>query len=458
MPIKITTSHDVTPHVIHLVSKSQLDAWKASADEASVLFLEACDGKQSIYTLPGSHPGHLVVLCIVDDDPSVIASLPTTLACHSYTLDSEFLTSVDEEAILLQWQLGEYRYLRYKSKEQPPLPTLVIPQSYDAAYQQALMTYEAIALARDLINCPSEDLGPAELSDTMQRLADRYQGEFTTIVGEDLLKHQLNAIHAVGRASTRAPRLLSLQWGNPQHRTLTLVGKGVCFDSGGLNIKHTPGMKNMKKDMGGAAHVIALAQLIMAAKLPINLQLLVPAVDNLIAGNAYKPGDVIRTLSGITAVIENTDAEGRLILADTLTWAQKKPSELIIDFATLTGAARIALGLELPALFCNDSTIREELVALSTEVNDDIWPMPLYQGYQKYIKSDIADVANAGATGYGGAITAALFLEKFVSGPWCHFDISALNDRAAPGKPVGAATMGIMTVFSWLKKRYTQDK
>ncbi|MBL0689945.1 MAG: leucyl aminopeptidase family protein, partial [Pseudoalteromonas sp.] len=315
---------------------------------------------------------------------------------------------------------------------------------------------DAINLARDLVNTPAADMMPQHLSQVMSDLADTFDGEFTQWVGDELLEQNYPTIHMVGRASENKPRLLDLKWGAVDAPQITLVGKGVCFDSGGLDLKPSSGMRNMKKDMGGAAHVIALAQLIMAANLPIRLRVLVPAVENAVSRNAFRPGDVIKTRKGIMVEIDNTDAEGRLVLCDALSEAQNDEPELIIDFATLTGACRVALGTELPGFFSTERDVANAIMDSGMQVNDPVWQLPLFEQYTPFLKSDVADMTNCSSTPFGGAITAALYLKEFVepNTPWVHFDVMAWNLRALPGRPAGGEALGIRAVFTYLQNRF----
>jgi leucyl aminopeptidase len=309
---------------------------------------------------------------------------------------------------------------------------------------------------RDLVNTPAEHMGPEELAQAVRQAAMAHGATFREIVGERLLKAGFPAIHAVGRAAARAPRLIELNWGNPKHPRLVLVGKGVCFDTGGLDLKGADGMRLMKKDMGGAANALGLATLVMALKLPVRLQLLIPAVENAVSGNAYRPGDVIRTRAGVHIEIGNTDAEGRVILCDALAYgAEGKPS-LMIDMATLTGAARVALGPQLPALFSRDTALARELVDRGLALHDPMWQLPLWDGYHVNIESDIAAIVNTGKNTMAGAITAALFLQDFVpaSVPWLHLDLFAWNDAARPGRPVGGEAQTLRTLLAWLEARF----
>ena len=321
---------------------------------------------------------------------------------------------------------------------------------------RGLMMANALCAARDLINTPAEHMGPAELADAVRKLADAHGASFHQTVGDALLKEGFPAVHAVGRASARPPRLIELLWGDPDHRRLTLVGKGVCFDSGGLDIKSPDGMRQMKKDMGGAAIAISLASLVMALKLPVRLQLLIPAVENAISGNAYRPGDVIRTRKGLHIEIGNTDAEGRVILCDALAYGAESRPELMIDLATLTGAARIALGPQLPALFCRRMDLARELVDRSLALNDPLWHLPLWRDYHRGIESEIADIVNTGRGPMAGAISAALFLEDFVPQDmdWLHLDVFGWNDVPRPGRPVGGEAQSVRTLLAYLEQRF----
>jgi leucyl aminopeptidase len=314
---------------------------------------------------------------------------------------------------------------------------------------------EAIFWVRDMITTPAEEMNPKQLGIEAKKLAEMFQASFHEIVGDDLLKHGYRGIYTVGRAAVEAPRLIDIHWGNTNHPKLTLVGKGVCFDSGGLDLKAAEYMLLMRKDMGGAAHVLGLAYMIMQANLPVRLRVLIPAVENCISSKAYRPGDVIVAKNGTSIEVGNTDAEGRVVLADALVEAASESPDLMIDFATLTGAARVALGLGLPALFCNRADIANQLVAASFEAQDPLWQLPLFAPYKKYIKGKIADLTN-NPPSYGAAITAALFLEQFVQNhPWLHIDLMAWNDSSTPGKPEGGEAMGIRALFAYLTTRYT---
>ncbi|WP_043785015.1 leucyl aminopeptidase family protein [Rubrivivax gelatinosus] len=384
--------------------------------------------------------------------PWALAALPRALPAGNYRLSADGL-AVAPEVAAMSWELGGYRFDLYKPAKSEPA-TLLLAKS--AAAERGLLLATAIASVRDLVNTPAEHMGPAELAEAVKLVAEQHGAEFRQTVGDALLKAGFPAIHAVGRAAARAPRLIELHWGDPKHPQLTLVGKGVCFDTGGLDVKSPEGMRQMKKDMGGAANALGLAQMVMALGLPVHLTLLIPAVENAIAGNAYRPGDVIRTRSGLHIEIGNTDAEGRVILCDALAYGAEAKPGLMIDLATLTGAARVALGAQLPALFCRDTATARELVDLGLELNDPLWHMPLWRDYHGGIESEIADIVNTGRGPQAGAINAALFLEDFVPEalPWLHVDLYAWNDAARPGRPAGGEAQTLRTLLAWLERRY----
>ena len=357
------------------------------------------------------------------------------------------------ERLALAWGIGAYQFTRYRKAERAPA-TLVWP---DNAGRTAIQrSVDAATLARDLINTPAQDLGPSALARAAQQMARAHRMRARVIVGDALLKDGYGLIHAVGRAAADAPRLIDLRWGEAGHPKVTLVGKGVCFDTGGLDIKTADGMKLMKKDMGGAAHALALAQMIVQAKLPVRLRVLVPAVENAIAGNALRPLDVITSKKGLTVEIGNTDAEGRLILADALAEACAEKPALLIDLATLTGAARVALGPDLPALFVNDETLAAELLEHSEREADPMWRMPLWAPYRPRLKSGVADLNNVADGPMAGAVNAALFLQEFVAAgvPWIHLDLFGWNPWPAPGRPVGAQAQCLRALFALLEARF----
>jgi leucyl aminopeptidase len=365
-------------------------------------------------------------------------------------------TAEEATQLCLGFAYGGYRFDRYRQVKSDAA-TIEAPANADVSY--VALAAESLRMARDWINTPAADLGPVELGLAARQLAERHQAAFQEWVGEDLLAANFPAIHAVGRASAAAPRLLDLRWTPRSGETyprLTLVGKGVCFDSGGLDIKSGSGMALMKKDMGGAAVALGLAHLLMSAGIRAQLRVLVPAVENAISGNAYRPGDVLNTRKGLTVEIGNTDAEGRLVLCDALALADAERPDLIIDFATLTGAARVALGPELPALFGNDDSIVQELARISAVEHDPLWPMPLWAGYEDELASKIADLNNVASSALAGAIFGALFLKRFVSEstPWVHLDLYAWNSKDRPGRSIGAEAQALRGVYRYLMKRY----
>ncbi|HTH68011.1 MAG TPA: leucyl aminopeptidase family protein [Rhodanobacter sp.] len=382
---------------------------------------------------------------------TALAALPCALPEANYHLADEGVLD-DPLQAALGWALGAYQFGRYRQPKRAPARLVV--SSADLAQLAPLV--EATAQVRDLVNTPTEDMGPAQLADAVRQLGKTHRAKVREWVGDDLLKANFPTIHAVGRAGSRPPRLVELTWGKAGDPSLVLIGKGVCFDTGGLNLKSGDGMRWMKKDMGGAAHAIALAGLVMQAKLPLSLTLLIPAVENSVAGNAMRPGDVITTRAGITVEVDNTDAEGRLVLCDALAYAAERQPQLIIDFATLTGAARVALGPDLPALFANGDALAEAAVAAGTQVGDPLWRLPLWRPYRRMLESHVADIANAGPSRHAGAITAALYLERFVPDTieWLHLDTYAWNDSDRPGRPRGGEAMGVRALFEFLQRRH----
>ncbi|MGH8174551.1 MAG: leucyl aminopeptidase family protein [Rhodanobacteraceae bacterium] len=411
-------------------------------------------GESGRYVLvPGKDGAPAAVLAGCDrrDPLFCLASLPLRLPEGDYSIDSRGL-ALDATHVALGWALGSYQFDRYRKASRKPARLVVDARTANDATPMS----DAIRTVRDLINTPTEDLGPAELCAEVRRLAERHGANYREWVGEDLLAANFPTIHAVGRASHRAPRLAELTSGPADAPHLVLIGKGVCFDTGGLDIKTADGMRWMKKDMGGAAHAIALAGLVLEMKLPVRLTLLIPAVENSIAGNAYRPGEVIRTRPGLTVEVDNTDAEGRLVLCDALAYASEQKPDLILDFATLTGAARVALGPDLPALFANREDVADALLAAARDTQDPLWRMPLWRPYLVMLDSSVADLANAGASRHAGAITAALYLERFVpeSQAWCHLDVYSWNDGERPGRPRGGEAQGLRAYLAFLRKRY----
>ena len=434
---------------ITALEATEFESWLGTQSASHKRWIKAngfVAGSGSHCLIPASDGAIERVLAGVDrkEGPWALAGLVDRLPAGRYALDGK-PTARDANDAALGWGLASYRFTRYR-KFEGSLPQLVWPKAADRGSVTAAI--EATALVRDLINTPSEDMGPVELAAAARALARRFKAKVSVTTGDALLKKNYPLIHAVGRASDRAPRLIDLRWGSRGPR-VTLIGKGVCFDTGGLDLKSAGGMKLMKKDMGGAAHVLGLAHMVMAAKLPLRLRVLVPAVENSVSGNAFRPLDVIRSRKGLSVEIGNTDAEGRLVLADALTDACSEKPALLIDFATLTGAARVALGTELPALFCNDDALAGRFLRRGGEVHDAVWRLPLHQPYRNLLDSKVADLNNISEGGFGGAITAALFLEAFVEPdiPWAHLDVMGWNTRARPGRPVGGEALGLRAAF-----------
>lgn len=358
----------------------------------------------------------------------------------------------------LGWLLAHYSFDRYKRDAQPNGPRTLLTTE-PARIEQTTREADAVALVRTLVNTPAADMGPLELEAEAARIAKNHDATLTVTKGHDL-ETGYPMIHAVGMAAAKAnaPRLIEIEWGNPAHPRIAVIGKGVIFDSGGLDIKPSSGMRQMKKDMGGAAHALALAQLIMQFRLPVRLHMLIPAVENAIAGNAFRPGDILTSRKGLTVEIANTDAEGRLVLADALTKAAENDPTLVIDFATLTGAARVALGPDLPATFVNDDLLADAVLKAGVAQDDPLWRLPLYAGYDEMLKSDIADLNNAPDGGFAGAVTAALFLQKFVdpTTPWIHLDTFAWRPSSKPGRPKGGEALGLRAVWAMLQERFAR--
>lgn len=442
------------------LTKPQFEAWLTQATPAEAAWLAALDfsAQEGRHALLPTVEGRLgrVLLAVEDDSPDLwaFAGLPETLPAGDYVLAASTPPAL-AETLSLGWAVGGYRFSRYKSKEAPAPARLVWPEGVDRP--SVVRSAAAVGLVRDLITTPAEDMGPADLEATARSLAHRYGADLTVTRGEQLLEQDYPAIHAVGRAAGRGrePRLIDLTWtGSESGPQVTLVGKGVCFDTGGLDLKSPANMKLMKKDMGGAAHVLGLAYLIMDAGLPLRLRLLVPAVENSVSGEAFRPLDVLRTRQGLTVEVGDTDAEGRLILCDALAEAGRERPDLLLDMATLTGAARVALGTELPALFCNDDELATAALTVSTQEADPLWRLPLHRPYKRFLDSKVADLSNIGSTGFGGAITAALFLERFVpeGAPWIHIDVMAWNTAGRPGRPEGGEAQGLRALYALIRE------
>ena len=442
---------------LHLVQRNTLAAWRATQPESVGTWIDAHAFDASPGTmlpLPGADGGIAGALLATGDplDPASYAHAPGILPGDAWRVAAD--PGADERAALqLGWGLGAYRFDRYKAR--PRGPARLAGDHDDAVFD----ILAACVRVRDLVNTPSQDMGPDQLEQVACEIAERHGARIEAITGDDLLARNFPAIHAVGRASHRAPRLLSLQWGDDAHPHVAIVGKGVCFDTGGLDLKPADGMRWMKKDMGGAAHAIALAELVMARRLPVRITLLVPAVENAIGPDAFRPGEVIATRTGVSVEIDNTDAEGRVVLGDALAYAAEGKPDLLLDFATLTGAARVALGPELPALYSNDDAVAQAWLDAGVRVRDPLWRMPLWRPYLRYLTSHIADIANSGPSKMAGSIAAALYLERFVAAgqAWAHVDGYAWNDADRPGRPAGGEAQGLRAAFAMLKARFTSQ-
>jgi len=446
-------------HLIHLVDKGSFEAWAKgrSPEDRALIEAHRFDGKTGFaFVLLPRGNGFEVVSAVknaAELSPWCLAKLAESLPEGTYRV-------VDGEPgkAALGWLLAQHRFDAYRSKsDEAERGPRVLVTAEPAKIEETVRLAEATALVRDLVNTPAADLGPAEIEQAVRDQAARLGAKVQVTSGEALAEGY-PLIAAVGAAATeeRAPRLVELEWGDPSHPRLAIIGKGVCFDSGGLDLKPASGMRIMKKDMGGAAHALALAALIIAGKVPVRLHLLIPAVENAVSGAAYRPGDIVRSRNGLTVEIDNTDAEGRLILADALAKAVEGEPELIVDFATLTGAARIALGPDLPATFANRDDLAAELEAAARDVEDPLWRMPLWDPYDEMLKSDIADLANSSSSPMAGTITAAMFLKRFVPDEiaWAHLDTWAWRDPARPGRPKGGEALGLRAVFELLRRRY----
>lgn len=446
---------------IELVDKDSFEPWLKQQGERrrAALAAQKFAGKGYEFAiLPGEKPDEWSVVTGVANVNSLsswcLAKLAEVLPGGTYRLDGREVGPAS-----LGWLTAQYRFDRYRSagSDNGAGEPRVLLTKDAARIETTVRLAEATHVVRDLVNTPAADMGPTELEKAATALARRHHATASVTRG-DALEQGYPMIHAVGRAASRhhAPRLIEMEWGDSKHPRVAIVGKGVCFDSGGLDLKPSSAMRLMKKDMGGGAHALALAQLVMQERLPIHLHLIIPAAENAVGGDAFRPGDVLRSRKGISVEIGNTDAEGRLILGDALARAGEEKPDLILDFATLTGAARVALGPDLPALFANDDDLARELVSAGKENDDPVWQLPLWDAYEDMFKSDIADLANAGEGGFAGAITAALFLRKFVpdGAKWAHFDTFAWRQNAKPGRPKGGEALGLRAAFALLARRY----
>ena len=440
---------------LNLIRADDWQAWISNRPEterawAAANGFEAKPG--SVCLVPDGNGGIAAALAGLDDPIWTGGGLAEKLPAGTFILADVWDESAATD-IATGFALGGYKFDRYK-KVDPSKARLAWPMSANRGLSVA--TAEGICLARDLINTPASDLGPQELCAAARALGERFGADISELAGDQLLEQNFPTIHMVGRAATREPRLIDLRWGAPDAPKVTLVGKGVCFDSGGLDLKPASGMLRMKKDMGGAASVLALAHMIMATGLPVRLRVLIPAVENAVSGNAMRPLDIVKTRKGLTVEVGNTDAEGRLILCDALAEADTESPEILLDCATLTGAARVALGTDLPALFCNDDGLAADIIGAGEQTGDQMWRLPLHQPYKKLLKSDAADLNNVSEGGFGGAITAALYLEHFVSAttPWAHLDMMAWNNSSQPGRPKGGEAQAMRAMFAMLRRRY----
>ncbi|MEQ8814252.1 MAG: leucyl aminopeptidase family protein [Thalassobaculum sp.] len=441
------------------IAASGLDAWLAAADGRTAAWVRATGFKAKageVALLPDDKGGMARVLLGVEAVERTglwdYAGLPGSLPAGRYAIDTA-IEPADATRAALGWALATYRFDRYTAMPAAEAE-LVWPKGADRAHVERAAA--GTALARDLVNTPANDLGPTRLAEVAKALAKEFKAKFSVLVGDQLLKKNYPTIHAVGRGATDAPRLIDLTWGDPSHPKVTLVGKGVCFDTGGYDIKPSSGMLTMKKDMGGSAQVLGLARMIMDAGLKVRLRVLVPAVKNMISGDAFLPMDVIRTRKGLTVEIGNTDAEGRLVLCDALAEADAEKPDLLLDYATLTGAARVALGTDLPALFSNDDSVAADWTGCGLAEDDPVWRLPLHAPYKAMLKTKIADLSNTGSAPFAGAITAALFLEHFVSPTtrWAHIDLMAWNTRDRPGRPEGGEAMAMRSAFRMIEQRF----
>jgi leucyl aminopeptidase len=450
--------------VLWPVSGKRLESWLADQPNPRVAWIRAAAFKAKpgeVLLIPEGEGALAGVLVGVPEalDLWSFASFPHKLPPAIYRIDAD-LDAAAATAAAIGWALGDYRFDRYKKAADTPdsdgdrVAILAVPSAAD--WPHIKRTVEAISLVRDLVNTPAEHMGPPELADAARALAETYGGSCDVISGAALLDQDLPAIHAVGRASERPPCLIDIGWGGTNAPKVTLVGKGVCFDSGGLDLKSASGMRLMKKDMGGSANVLGLAKMIMDANLSVRLRVLIPAVENAVAGNAIRPGDVLATRKGLSIEIGNTDAEGRVVLADALAVADEEAPDLLIDCATLTGAARVALGPSVPPFYTPDDELALAIAGHAEAQGDPLWRMPLWEPYREMIDSKIADINNAGDSPFAGSITAALFLKDFVTATrkWVHIDLYAWNPKAQPGRPVGGEAQGIRALYELIRQNY----
>lgn len=441
-----------------LLNAAGLDAWLRESSERTRAFVAAQGFKarpDEVALLPGENPGDWSALAGVEAGPLgawALAAAAAKLPAGRYRITTPLADAG------LGWLLAQHRFTRYCAANGDIGPRVLLT-SDAAGIGETCRIAAAQALVRDLVDTPASDMGPGELADAVMAVAKSVGATVEIIRGEALLTANFPAIHAVGRAASRSPRLIDMHWGDPSHPRLTLIGKGITFDTGGLNIKPGGGMAAMKKDMGGAAHALALAKLITEARLPVRLRLIIPAAENSISGDAMRPGDILASRAGKTIEVTNTDAEGRLVLCDAIALACEEKPDLLIDFATLTGAARVALGPQLAAFFANDDALAAEFAAAATRADDPLWRLPLWPGYRDMLKSSVADLVNSADGGFAGAITAALFLEAFVTPgtAWAHFDTFAWNASSRPGRPKGGEALGLRAAWAIVKSRFAPN-
>ena len=456
MPVELTATKSATALPIHFVIKGRIEEAGLAPDVAEWAKANGFTGQPGrVLLLPGPRGAAGVLLGISAGSEGHAPLISGALGKELPEGDWHFAAQPADPALaLLGAVLGGYRFTRYSGKPGNAV-RLAVPDGVDAGRVRRIA--EGVFLARDLVNTPTGDLGPAQLEEAVRTLGAAHDAEVRSIIGDALIAENFPMIHAVGRASTEAPRLIDLRWGRDDAPKVTLVGKGVCFDTGGLDIKPASGMLIMKKDMGGAANVLGLASMIMAARMNVRLRVLIPAVENAIAGNAFRPGDVLKSRKGPTVEIGNTDAEGRLVLADALALGDEEEPAIMIDMATLTGAARVAVGPDLAPYYANDEGLAAAIEEAGRQAADPVWRMPLWAAYDEKLSSKIADMNNVTTDGFAGSITAALFLQRFVekAKAWAHFDIFAWNPAARPHGPAGGEAQAIRALETLLAKRYS---